>query len=428
MDSVMDDLKLFIPDIPDGINASVREIHRKQRILDACERYPQAFRLRERAFEPAETGWASYRFDGSCDYCVKLDHPEALAFLKQSFEDEKEAIMSQALTKKEDEQIQQLIKGSIQALRSVLPKHVTPERMARIAYSAITRNPKLARCTPVSLFNAIIEASVLGLEVNTPLGQASLVPFNNKWTKKLEAQLIPEYKGKIELAYRSGMVKSFQAHPVYEKDLFHYNYGLNPDLVHRPSKEADRGKLVAAYAVVNYLNGGVDFEVIEESEAMKAKAKSAAKDSKDSPWNTEDEPAMWVKTAVHRLFKRVPKSPEYQQLARAQELAEQADRGEAQNFDWLDAEFSEKVPAGIIPPTAEEPQTQPQTPPSPESAPEREAPEDPVWAQLDAMQEAVPDIYEEAVQVAIKKGKATTPIVKKLHAMAVMTVANELTA
>lgn len=81
--------------------------------------------------------------------------------------------------------------------------------------------------------------------------------------------------------------------------------------------------------------------------------------------------------------------------------------------------------AGVIDAEAE-PEDQEQSQPATSSS-EREAPEDPVWPQLDAMKEAVPDIYEEAVQVAIKKKKATLPIVKKLHAMAVMTVANELT-
>lgn len=400
----MTEIELFIPSTPDDANASVREINRKRRIIDQCERFPQAFKLLERGV-PTTTGWASYQLDSECDYHVKLDHPEALAFLKRSFDDEKEATMSQALTKKEDEQIQQLIKSSLQALRSVLPKHVTPERMARIAYSAITRSPQLARCNPVSLFNAVIEASVLGLEVNTPLGQASLVPFWNSRTKQFEAQLIPEYKGKIELAYRSGMVKSFQAHAVYEKDTFHYNYGLNPDLIHRPSKEADRGKLVAAYAVVNYLNGGVDFEVIEEADAMKAKAKSASAKQDDknktklSVWNSDDEAAMWVKTAVHRLFKRVPKSPEYQQVARAQELAEQADQGEAQRFDWLDAEYSEKIPAELTPPAQEKPEPEkPKQTAKPKSNGKRETPDHDVWPQLDSMREAVPEIYAEALQ------------------------------
>ncbi len=344
------DLELYLPesDLKLRVEEGMRSRIIKTRAAGLCIQYPQAFCLLPVSDLPPRNGtWGRYEFDGAFTLWVNSSHPEALSFYQRILSEEKEMIMSQELTKKEDAGIKQMLAANIKAIKTVLPKHMTPERMMRIAFTAISRSPGLARCTPISLLNAVIEASILGLEVNSPLGQASMVPFWNSKTGHFEAQLIPEYKGKIELAYRSGMVKSFQAHPVFEKDKFSYRYGLSPDLVHVPSKEADRGKLIAAYAVVNYLNGGVDFEVIEEGEAMAAKAKSASakKDEKnktsDSVWNSEDEPAMWMKTAVHRLFKRVPKSPEYIQIARAQELSARADAGEPQDFDFLNAEIAE---------------------------------------------------------------------------------------
>jgi recombination protein RecT len=342
-----DSLELYQPesDVMPVIERQVRDRIIRERALEFCDRFPHAFCLRPSgSVPPFEKGsWGKYPFDESMDFWINAAHPEALSFYKKISQEEREVIMAQELTRKEDVGIKQMLAANIKAIKTVLPKHMTPERMMRIAYTAISRSPMLARCTPVSLLNAVIEASMLGLEVNSPLGQASMVPFYNSKTKQYEAQLIPEYKGKIELAYRSGMVRSFQAHPVFEKDDFSYSYGLNPNLTHKPAKVEDRGGLVAAYAVVNYINGGVDFEVIEEAEAMKAKAKSsgAQRDEKNntdySPWNTEDEPSMWMKTAVHRLFKRVPKSPEYMQIQRAQELSQMAESGEPQDFEFLNS-------------------------------------------------------------------------------------------
>ncbi len=334
------------------VERQIRDRIIKEQAIELCLRYPQAFVLRPiDAGQPKEKGaWGKYPFDEAMNFWINASHPEGLAFYKKISAEEKEIIMSQELTRKEETGIKQMLAANIKAIKTVLPKHMTPERMMRIAYTAISRSPGLARCSPVSLLNAVIEASMLGLEVNSPLGQASMVPFWNSKTGRFEAQLIPEYKGKIELAYRSGMVKSFQAHPVFEKDKFRYEYGLTPDLVHVPSKEADRGKLVAAYAVVNYINGGFDFEVIEKAEAMAAKKKSASakQDEKNktnlSVWNSEDEPSMWMKTAVHRLFKRVPKSPEYMEISRAQELSAKAEAGEPQDFDYLDGEFTDAIP------------------------------------------------------------------------------------
>lgn len=347
-------LQLYVPesDFKPQLEREIRSRIIKDRAVELCIQYPQAFVLLPvESQSPDKGSWGKYPFDEAMEFWINSSHPEALNFFKRILTEEKEAMMSQELTKQEDVGIKKMLAANIKAIKTVLPKHMTPERMMRIAYTAISRSPGLARCTPISLLNAVIEASMLGLEVNSPLGQASMVPFWNSRTGKFEAQLIPEYKGKIELAYRSGLVRSFQAHPVFAEDKFHYQYGLDPTLVHVPSKKADRGNLIAAYAVVNYINGGVDFEVIEEGDAMAAKAKSASarQDEKNktslSVWNSEDEPAMWMKTAVHRLFKRVPKSPEYREIARAQELEARAEAGEPQDFDYLDGEI---IPAGEL--------------------------------------------------------------------------------
>lgn len=341
-------------DLKPLIEKEIRSRIIKDRAIDLCIQYPQAFVLLPIGNEIERPGtWGKYPFDEVMDFYINSSHEEALAFYKKISVEEKEAIMSQELTKKEDVGIKQMLAANIKAIKTVLPKHMTPERMMRIAYTAISRNPGLARCTPISLLNAVIEASMLGLEVNSPLGQASMVPFWNGKTGKMEAQLIPEYKGKIELAYRSGMVKRFSCYAVYSEDKFNFKYGLRPDLDHVPSEKADRGKLVAAYATVEYINGGYDFEVVREAEAMAAKAKSASarQDEKNkttlSVWNSDDEPAMWVKTAVHRLFKRVPKSPEYIQISRAHELSEKAEAGEPQDFDYLNAELVTSPAAGL---------------------------------------------------------------------------------
>ena len=420
-------LDLYLPesDLAPIIQKQLRDLNHKQKLLTLCERFPQAFALGE--MRAAGTGWQIFPFDGDLNFHIKISHPEALAFLRETIQAEKEQTMAQELSKQEDNTIKNMLAANIKAVKTVLPKHMTPERMMRIAYTAISRSPMLARCTPMSLLNAVIEASMLGLEVNSPLGQASMVTFYNGKTKQMEAQLIPEYKGKIELAYRSGLVKSFQAHPVYKEDNFHYSYGLTPDLVHVPSKKADRGGLIAAYAVVNYLNGGVDFEVIEEAEAMQAKSKSASakQDEKNkttlSVWNSDDEASMWVKTAVHRLFKRVPKSPEYQALARAQELAAKADAGEPQELDFLDVDFTVQDPPAPITNGKKDLEQEKQKDESTASV-KREDPENPVWAQLEATKEAVGEIYEKA----LKRLKLTDPVTTVDDAKEMMKACNSL--
>lgn len=201
-------------------------------------------------------------------------------------------------------------------IKNVIPKHLTPERMARIAYTAIVKNPDLSRCIPMSLANAVIEASIMGLEIGGPLGMAHLVPFKGR------ATLIIGYKGFMDLAYRSGIVSNFSAQPVYEGDHFEYCYGLAPKLEHRPS-ETDRGKLRYAYAVCHYKGGGYDFEVVNKADIAATKSRAPGARKPDSPWNQPDlEWTMWVKTAIRRLAKRIPQSPDIQRAATVDELAD----------------------------------------------------------------------------------------------------------
>jgi recombination protein RecT len=218
-----------------------------------------------------------------------------------------------------------LLTSNMKAVKSVLPKHISPERIMRVAFQAISRNPKLMECTQASIINSLLEASQLGLEIGGPLSKASLVPFWNKNIGKREAQLIIGFRGMIELAYRSPKVKNFQAHPVFSNDSFEYAYGTSPYLEHRPFDGDDRGELVNGYAIVFYDNGGIDFEVVDRFIAMKHKAKS-----RSDLWNDRDaEPEMWVKTAIRRLSKRIPQSEE---LQRAASLDEAADYGRAQEM------------------------------------------------------------------------------------------------
>ena len=66
-----------------------------------------------------------------------------------------------------------------------LPKYITPDKFVRIALTAINSNPELAQCTQTSLLAAMMNSAQLGLEFNTPLGEAYLIPYRNKKTKQI---------------------------------------------------------------------------------------------------------------------------------------------------------------------------------------------------------------------------------------------------
>ena len=194
---------------------------------------------------------------------------------------------------------------------------MTPERMCRVALNTIRRTPTLLECAPETLVSAIVEASSLGLEIDSR-GQAYLVPFFNKKTGTKDVQLIPGYKGLADLAYRSGRVASIFAEVVCENDKFKFALGLEPVLEHTPDL-LNRGEMKAVYAVARMKDGEAQFVVLGKSDIEKVKKASKASDS--GPWKDwEDE--MWKKTAIRRLCKMLPLSPEIQRAISIDELGD----------------------------------------------------------------------------------------------------------
>ena len=197
--------------------------------------------------------------------------------------------------------MQDYIKKMQGEIAKALPSVLTPERFTRITLSALSTNAKLAETTPKSFLGAMMTAAQLGLEPNTPLGQAYLIPFRNHGT--LECQFQLGYKGLIDLAYRSGDVSTIQAHTVYANDEFEYELGLEPKLRHVPAK-SDRGDPVFFYAVFRTKDGGYGFDVMSVDD-VRAHAKKYSKAYGNGPWQTNFE-EMAKKTVLKRVLKYAP--------------------------------------------------------------------------------------------------------------------------
>ena len=201
-----------------------------------------------------------------------------------------------------------------QQIAAALPSVMTPERFARIAMTAVTQNPELGRCTPGSFIGSMLTAAQLGLEPNTPLGQAYLIPYNRKdkqtgeYIKECQFQL--GYRGMIELAHRSGEFKDISAHIVYENDEFEYELGLDPKLKHVPAM-SNRGKIAWVYAVYHLISGGYGFEVMSYDDIENHRKKYSQASKKGfSPW-TDSWEAMAKKTVIKQALKYAPLATDF---------------------------------------------------------------------------------------------------------------------
>ena len=202
-----------------------------------------------------------------------------------------------------------MVKAMMPEIRKALPSVITPERFTRIALSALNNTPALQQCSPMSFIASLLNSAQLGLEPNTPLGQAYLIPYKNKG--QMECQFQIGYKGLIDLAYRNGQMQTIQAQAVYENDFFEYEYGLEPKLVHKPAY-SDRGEITYFYGLFKTVNGGFGFSVMSKADMDNyARTYSKAFASDYSPWKTNYE-EMAKKTVIKQALRYAPIKTDFQ--------------------------------------------------------------------------------------------------------------------
>lgn len=220
--------------------------------------------------------------------------------------------------------IVKLVESKRVELLQLLPSHMrSPEgvdRLIRVTTSCILANPQLRDCTPASLITGIVQAAQLGLEPTGQYGGAYLVPFKNNG--QLEATMIPDYRGLIEIVRRTGQLKSIGAWVIHEEDEFDYCEGFDLPK-HKRAWNQPRGEITGVWAAARLKDGGEQFVVMDRNEVDAIKAISKGAKSNFSPWNTPvGYPEMMKKTALRRLCKLLPRSVEFRD---ATEIIDRAD-------------------------------------------------------------------------------------------------------
>lgn len=210
-----------------------------------------------------------------------------------------------------------------------LPDTFKPDRMLRIAMTSLRTTMNLDKCDKHSFAGCLIQASQMGLEVNTMLGHCYLIPRREGEGYRCTIQL--GYQGMIELALRTDKVAGIKTIVVRKGDTFEHEDGLKPVLRHVPSDAADRETKEITHVVgIAYLkNAEPIFIVLSRAQIDARRDRSDSfKSGRSSPWKTDYE-AMARKTAVRALFKWIPKSPD---IAAADHLEDSQDRGARQSF------------------------------------------------------------------------------------------------
>lgn len=223
-------------------------------------------------------------------------------------------------------------------IAEALPKHMDPTSMLRTFIQAASKTPLIYQCDYRQAIGAFLSLSYLGLTPNTPLQLVHLIPFRAKrWNPNerkqvdvVDLNVIIGYPGYLELAHRSGLIRSVHCDVVLPGEHFRAEQGTHKVLEHRKEIDQDTTGLIprCAYAFVDMAGEGSQFEVMGWAEIMQTRDRSqayrTAANARDeaqaagkknpriyleAPW-VRDVREMAKKTPFRKLAKWLPKCPE----------------------------------------------------------------------------------------------------------------------
>lgn len=219
-------------------------------------------------------------------------------------------VLSQSPVSVRTKGIEDALLRGIEKIRRSLPDILKgqAERLVRRAIIYIQMKPALDDCTPQSLIMCVIKAAEMGLPLDGRMCHA--VPFNNSykddkggWYKIKEAVPMPDYRGLIAVAKRTGLIDDIYAECVFKGDDFSWERSHEIDVMkHTFDLEADREKVIGVYCKVKPVGAPWRYELMTRKDIEAIRNKSKAKE--DGPWKDADS-SDWRQMAKKTVLRRV---------------------------------------------------------------------------------------------------------------------------
>lgn len=179
-----------------------------------------------------------------------------------------------------------------------LPKTFNKSRFLQNTIAVIRQNPDLQKYKKSDLLSCMLKGSFLGLDFMAK--ECWIVPY------KGELSFQTSYKGECKFVKRYSIrpLLDLKAEVVRVGDELDYGIKDNKPYIDYKPIPFNGDKIVGAFAVAYFKDGGILYEVMNMDDINKVRNVSRAASSTSSPWKTFPE-EMYKKTVLRRLCKSI---------------------------------------------------------------------------------------------------------------------------
>lgn len=198
-----------------------------------------------------------------------------------------------------DQTLRSIIENSIAKMGEGLPKELNKDRFIQNCITLFYEHPEYKQYNKTDIAVGLMKGAVLGLDFMSK--ECYLIPYGHKLNFQTD------YKGDVKVArrYAKRPVQDIYAKLVKDGDLFESGIRENQTYLNHEEKNPfdNNKKIVGVYAVVKYVDGGIEYETMSAEEIEQVR--NVFSKSKNSPaWqNTWGE--MAKKTCLRRLCKHI---------------------------------------------------------------------------------------------------------------------------
>lgn len=180
---------------------------------------------------------------------------------------------------------------------TALPKNFNRERFVQNCLTVMNENSGLAKINKAEVIQGLCKAAFLGLDFMNK--ECYLIPYGNS------VQFQTDYKGEKKFVknYSIRPIKDIYAKVVREGDFFEERILDGQPSVDFKPLAFNNGKIIGAFAVVLYVDGGMEYETMS-TEDINSVRNNYSKASQSKAWKYSfDE--MAKKTVLRRLCKHI---------------------------------------------------------------------------------------------------------------------------